>query len=266
MSETLLQEFSQFVSKYSLHDDQPNIDLQPINKGDFDIVTFFSENFLLNKENSLVNYTKLQEVFGVIHELQGKTLEEIAISVDTNLEKFVDVSKEFEKVKNPLDNTNKTFMKLKKILDENKLKCDTSSKYINELILSKEILEKHEDEINLLKGIRQNFLMLDQLIHFQSEFGFVYIAYLIQKSEENIDNLNKKSQEKVHLLIQKYQINEELQRYKKELLEILKENLKNLLNEMLVKELNNKEEEKLVRLLSSFDLLKEIKQGIAFQK
>lgn len=262
MSENLLQEFSDFEAKYSLKDEEkPNINLESINRENFDMISFFTENFLLNKENLLVNYSKLQEAFHFMHELQGKTLEEIAISVDSNLDKFVEVSKQFEKIKQPLEEITKTFTNLKKLLSDHKLKCEKSSQYLKDLIGTKEVLEIIEIQCKKFQETIKEITIIEDFLKNQSVFGCIYIARLFQKIDGNIESLYKQNGEKIKTLIEKYQLKQILLKNRSIFLEIIQSNLKETLNNIMKsKEINEEQKENVIRMFICFGLLQENKR------
>ena len=265
MSENLLQEFSNFEAKYSIQDEgKPNINFDYIDKENFDLVTFISDNFLLNRENSLINYAKLQEAFQFIHELQGKTLEEIAISVDLNLEKYMDVSNQFEDIKTPLVNINETFIQLKALLNDYKENCQHSSKELNELIGNKEILEVYEEEYVRLKEIRKELLIIQDFLKNPSNFSLIYVSRLFQNIKESLEILIKRgSGGKIKTMIEKFQIKELLQQYKQEFLNLLEAKMKEILKKMINSEITTEKTDDLIRLLNSFEILQETTKGIS---
>lgn len=262
MSENLLQEFSDFEAKYSLKDEEkPNINLDSINRENFDMISFFTENFLLNKENLLVNYSKLQEAFNFMHEMQGKTLEEIAISVDSNLDKFVEVSRQFEKIKKPLEEITTTFTNLKKLLSDHKLKCEKSSQYLKDLIGTKEVLEIIETQCNKFQETIIEITIIEDFLKNPSVFGFIYIARLLQKSDKNIEGLYKQNGEKIKALIEKYQLKEVVIKNKNIFLEIIQSSLKETLNSIMKsQEITEEQKENFTRIFICFGLLNENKR------
>lgn len=265
MSENLFQEFSDFEAKYVIHDDgKPLMNLEELEKENFEIISFISENFLLNKENSLINYVKLQEAFQIMHELQGKTLEEIAISVDLNLDRYMEVSKQFEQIKAPLIQINETFSQLKALLNDYKFGCQSSSKDLNELIGNKEILEIYEAEFVKLKEIRKEFIIIEEFLNNPSNFAFIFISRIFQKIFENLEALNHRIGDKVHILIEKYQLKELVQHHRKTFLKLIEGKMKELLSQIINpnQEINKEMKDDFMRFLNSYELLKESKKGI----
>ena len=262
MSESLIQEFSKFEEKYKIQDEsKPQLNFQDIDNENFDLEAFISHNFLLNKENNLINYAKLQEAFQLMHEMQGKTLEEIALSVDCNLESYMAVSKQFETIKSPLNQINETFIHLKNLLNTYRGVCRNSSKDLSDLIGNKEILEIYEEEYTVLKEIRKELLIIQGFLKKPSSFAVIAIARIFQKMVDSLDSLNKRFGGKIQGLIDKYRIKDVFLHQRQEFLGILDGKIREILKKMVTVEVETEKKDEIVRLLSSYELLKETKRG-----
>jgi len=262
MSESLIEEFSKFEEKYRIQDEsKPHLNFEDIDRENFDLEAFISQNFLLNKENNLINYAKLQEAFQFMHEMQGKTLEEIALSVDLNLESYMDVSKQFEQIKNPLTQINETFIQLKTLLKNYKISCQNSSKDLSDLIGNKEILEVYEEEFTILKEIRKEFLIIQDFLKKPSNFAVIAISRIFQKMNESLESLTKRFGGKIQGLIEKFKFKEILQQQRQEFLMILETKTKEILRKMVNFEMETERKDDLVRFLNAYEFLKETKRG-----
>lgn len=267
MSESLIQEFSKFEEKYKIQDEsKPQLNFQDIDNENFDLEAFISHNFLLNKENNLINYAKLQEAFQFMHEMQGKTLEEIALSVDCNLESYMAVSKQFENIKSPLNQINETFTHLKHVLNTYRGVCRKSSKDLSDLIGNKEILEVYEEEYTVLKEIRKELLIIQDFLKKPSSFAVIAIARIFQKIVDSLDSLNKRFGGKIQGLIEKYRIKDVFLQQRQEFLGILDGKIREILKKMVTMEVETEKKDEIMRLLSSYEILKETRRGNKIKK
>ena len=79
---------------------------------EFDLVGFFKRNFALAQQSSSsadgdieLDMDKMLNAMTDIHELQRETCEQIAISVDLNLDNYVEISTKFEGLKDYFSKT-----------------------------------------------------------------------------------------------------------------------------------------------------------------
>lgn len=259
MSENLIQEFSRFEEKYKIQDDgKTHFSLEDIDNEDFDVEAFFSNHFLLSKENNLINYAKLQEAFQLLHEMQGQTLEAIAFSVDSNLESYMDVSRQFELIKLPITEISASFQSLNSLLTQNLTTCQTSSQDLSSLIFNKEVLDSQEEELSALKEIRTDYLAVREFLSKPSNFTVIAVSRLFFKMMEN---MGKRFGGKVQGLAEKYRLKELIAQEKQELMVFLDTKLKEILRKMLGDDLEMEKKEDLMRFLNSYEILEETRRG-----
>jgi len=178
----------------------------------------------------------------------------------------MDVSKQFEQIKNPLIHINETFTQLKELLNNYKASCQNSSKDLNELIGNKEILEKYEEEFVKLKEIRKEFLIIEEFMNKPSNFAFICIARIFVKINESLEFLNQRIGGKIHNLIEKYRFKELLKERKQEFFVILEGKMKEILKKMTGSELNDEQNDELIRILNCFEIFKETNKGLKEKK
>ena len=148
------KEISQLESKINVIEYQNSqLSLISLNSADFDIISFFQNNFLLEKNNSQLNFNKISSTMNLINDIQKQTCEEIAVSVDSNLDKYVEISSKFEKMKNTLTSSQNLYDLLFNEIDETSKNCKINNKSASNLLEKYDLIKKTEKKLKELKKI-----------------------------------------------------------------------------------------------------------------
>ena len=88
------------------------MNLETLDHADFKVEEFFAHNYVTvdkDTQKKCLDYDKLRGSVQVIQQFQKKTCEKIVSLVDENLPEYIDISTKFEKMKEPLNQTDVLF-------------------------------------------------------------------------------------------------------------------------------------------------------------
>ena len=128
------------------------INLNDLDSSEFDINVFFQKNFINKEKEPLsINYEKLRDSLEVVHAIQRQTCEEIAVSVDLNLDKYVQISTKFAEMKDSLQNTEEIYSRLFGGIGAAKDSCQGNMFALEEVLDNYKLLSDIEANLKKLR-------------------------------------------------------------------------------------------------------------------
>ena len=130
MGENLLEEIYRIENKFfSQNHAALGINIEDLDSPNFNVDKFIVLNFSLrdkDKYERALDIPKVRKSIEYFHEIQKQTCEEIVDSIDKNLEKYIEISSQFEKMKEKLQKTSQKFDTFNTTIEEytNKTKAN----------------------------------------------------------------------------------------------------------------------------------------------
>jgi hypothetical protein len=261
------QEITNLSAKLYLdQSDICHLENQNLESDDFDLNFFLEKNFVLDKESNLLNYSRLEECFPNIEKMQKKICEEIAVSVDSNLDKYIEMAEKFENIKTPLQEFDEIFEQIKDNINSNKEKAQKNSEEIEKIIASHDYIKKYTNELKSLKFCISNLKKITRAIEQGNldSFNILNIAKKMQNNNEKIETISISKSDFINCLTKKYNIKKINEKIEEKVLATLEKNLQLILSSQIV--LNANELEKVISFTQAFNLLGKSNKGFLFKK
>lgn len=256
------QEITSLSAKLNLDQaDSFDLENQNLDSETFDLNFFLEKNFTLDKENNLLNYLKLEECFPKIENLQKKICEEIAISVDSNLDKYIKMAEEFEDIKAPLQEFDDIFEKIKNNINLNRDESQKNLEEIEKIISSHEYLKIYAAELKCLKFCINSIRRISQTIESDNidACTILNLSRLLKSNNKKFNLISYSKYDFIDSLMKKYNIKKIHEKLEEKVLLTFEKALQIILNDQ--GSLNRNEIEKLIALTQAFNLLGNSKKG-----
>ena len=152
INENILEEIYRLESRLSkYHDHDLGLNFSDLDSANFDISNFLLVNFISSKGNqandseiSTLNLEKIEKSLTLLHDVQKKSCEEIVLSIDKNLEKYIEISSKFEQMKGRLTETQSTFSVYNETVTEYSENVGNTLKSISKVVDSYSSIAKME--------------------------------------------------------------------------------------------------------------------------
>lgn len=256
------QEITSLSAKLNLDQTDPlDLENQNLDSDVFDLNFFFEKNFVLDIENNLLNYSRLEESLPNIENLQKKICEEIAISVDFNLDKYINMAEEFEDIKAPLQEFDEIFEKIKNNINCNRDESQKNLDEIEKIISSHDYLKKYAAELKNLKFCINNMKKISHYIESDNIDAYIILnlARLLKSNNDKLKLIFSSKSDFIDSLIKKYNIKKFNEKIEEKVLSTFEKSLQIIFNNHGV--LNKNEIEKLVAFTQAFNLLGKSNKG-----
>lgn len=173
MSENLLEEIYRIENRFlSASGASIGINIDDIDSPNFNVDRFIVMNFSLrdkDKYDRMLDIAKVEKSLEYFHDVQKGTCEEIVDSIDKNLEKYIEISTQFEKMKDKLNKTSHKFEIFNNEISDYTERTKTSKEKVQDTVGSystllnlESINSSFKTFINILRNCHETVVNLEK--------------------------------------------------------------------------------------------------------
>ncbi|EAS03850.2 hypothetical protein TTHERM_00658940 (macronuclear) [Tetrahymena thermophila SB210] len=209
----IIQQIDQLQAKLNIQQyKDSHVDLNQIDDKQFNIIQFLRHNFLKDpKDNDVeLDMEKINNTISYIYELQRETCEQIAISVDMNLDKYVAISKKFDDMKDYFSKTDNLYNQIASEMKISRDACTQKIENVNETLENYQYICNLEDNLKILEKIVALLKDIDAGI-LQIKKSSSFQGFKILNACKQLNTSKKIYKEKIEIALQTRELS---QKYK----------------------------------------------------